>query len=172
LCWRRLLRVPWTARRSKRSIVKEINPEYTLGGLMLKLKLQYFGHLIRRVDSMEKIKGRRRGGWQMMMVGSHHWLNGLEAEEIVGDIEEKGSLVCCSSRKSRVGQDWTTIGLPWWVCWQSWLYSWGCASRTLCSVPLIYFDISCLVPLLIVVYCMNVHNYIESVCFCWAFWSL
>ena len=67
-CWRRLLRVPWTARRSNRSIVKEINPEYSLEGLMLKLKLQYFGHLLRRADSFEKtlmlpkIKGRRRKG--------------------------------------------------------------------------------------------------------------
>ena len=67
-CWRRLLRVPWTARRSKRSILKEISPEYSLEGLMLKLKLQYFGHLIRRTDSFEKIlmlgkiKGRRRKG--------------------------------------------------------------------------------------------------------------
>ena len=67
-CWRRLLRVPWTARRSNQSIVKEISPEYSLEGLMLKLKLQYFGHLMRRVDSLEKtlmlggIGGRRRRG--------------------------------------------------------------------------------------------------------------
>ena len=65
-CWRRLLRVPWTARRSNQSILKEINPEYSLEGLMLKLKLQYFGHLMRRTDSFEKtlmlgkIEGRRR----------------------------------------------------------------------------------------------------------------
>ena len=66
-CWRRLLRVPWTARRSSQSILKEINPEYSLEGLMLRLKLQYFGHLMRRTDSLEKtlmlgkIEGRRRG---------------------------------------------------------------------------------------------------------------
>ena len=71
-CWRRLLRVPWTARRSNQSILKEISPEYSLEGLMLKLKLQYFGHLMRRADSLEKtlmlgkIKGRRRRGWQRM----------------------------------------------------------------------------------------------------------
>ena len=71
-CWRRLLRVPWTARRSNQSILKEINPEYSLEGLMLKLKLQYFGHLVRRVDSFEKtlmlgkIEGRRRRGQQRM----------------------------------------------------------------------------------------------------------
>ena len=70
-CWRRLLRVPWTARRSNQSILKEINPEYSLEGLMLKLKLQYFGHLMQRTDSLEKtlmlgkIKGRRRGRQRM-----------------------------------------------------------------------------------------------------------
>ena len=77
-CWRRLLRVPWTARRSSQSILKEISPEYSLEGLMLKLKLQYFGHLMRRTDSLEKtlmlgkIEGRRRRGWQCM-----RWLNGI-----------------------------------------------------------------------------------------------
>ena len=71
-CWRRLLRVPWTARRSKQSILKEISPEYSLEGLMLKLNLQYFGHLIGKADSMEKtlmlgkIEGRRRRGGQRM----------------------------------------------------------------------------------------------------------
>ena len=71
-CWRRLLRVPWTSRRSKQSILKEISPECSLEGLMLKLKLQYFGHLMRRTDSFEKtlmlgkIEGRRRRGQQRM----------------------------------------------------------------------------------------------------------
>ena len=71
-CWRRLLRVPWTARRSNQSILKEISPKYSLEGLMLKLKLQYFGHLMRRTDSFKKIlmlgkiEGRRRRGWQRM----------------------------------------------------------------------------------------------------------
>ena len=77
-CWRRLLRVPWTARRSNKSILKEISPGCSLEGMMLKLKLQYFGHLIRRVDSLEKplmlggIGGRRRRGWQSM-----RWLDGI-----------------------------------------------------------------------------------------------
>ena len=77
-CWRRLLRVPWTARRSNQSILKEINPEYSLEGLMLKLKLQYFGHLMWRTDSFEKnlmlrkIEGRRRRGWQRM-----RWLDDI-----------------------------------------------------------------------------------------------
>ena len=71
-CWRRLLRVPWTAKRSNQSILKEINPEYSLGGQMLKLKLQYFGHLVRTADSLEKtlmlakIESKRRRGWQRM----------------------------------------------------------------------------------------------------------
>ena len=77
-CWRRLLRVPWTARRFNQSILKEISPEYSLEGLMLKLKLQYFGHMIQRTDSLEKtlmlgkIEGRRRKGWQRM-----RWLDGI-----------------------------------------------------------------------------------------------
>ena len=77
-CWRRLLRVPWTARRSNQSILKEISPECSLQGLMLKLKLQYFGHLTRRADSLEKtlmlgrIEGRRRRGRQRM-----RWLDGI-----------------------------------------------------------------------------------------------
>ena len=77
-CWRRLLRVPWTARRSNQSILKEINPEYSLEGLLLKLKFQYFGYLMRRADSLEKpmmlgkIEGRRRRGRQRM-----RWLDGI-----------------------------------------------------------------------------------------------
>ena len=77
-CWRRLLRVPWTARRSNQSILKEISPGCSLEGLILKLKLQYFGHLMRRADSLEKtlmlgkIEGRRRKGWQRM-----RWLDGI-----------------------------------------------------------------------------------------------
>ena len=77
-CWKRLLRVPWTTRRSNQSILKEISPEYSLEGLMLKLKLQHFGHLMQKVDSLEKtlmlggIRGRRRRGQQRM-----RWLDGI-----------------------------------------------------------------------------------------------
>ena len=77
-CWRRLLRVPWTARKSNQSILKEISPDYSLEGLMLKLKCQYFGHLMQRTDSFErtlmmwKIEGGRRRGWQKM-----RWLDGI-----------------------------------------------------------------------------------------------
>ena len=77
-CWRRLFRVPWTARRSNQSILQEINPDYSFEGLMLKLKLQYFGHLMRKADSLEKtlmlgkVEGRKRRGWQRM-----RWLDGI-----------------------------------------------------------------------------------------------
>ena len=83
LCWRRLLRVPWIERRSNQSILKEISPEYSLERLMLKLKLQYFGYLMRRADSLEKtlmlgkIEGRRRRGWQRM-----RWLDGISDSDM------------------------------------------------------------------------------------------
>ena len=90
-CWRRLLRVPWTARRSNQSVLKEISPGYSLEGLMLKLKLQYFGHLMRRADSFEKtltlgkIEGRRRRGRQRMK-----WLDGVtdSVDMSLGELRE------------------------------------------------------------------------------------
>ena len=102
LCrWRRLSRVPWTTRRSNQSILKEINSEYSLEGLMLKLKLQYFGHLMRRADLLEKTlmlgktEGRRRRRGQM--VGWHHWLNGHGFGWTLGVGNGQGGLACCSS---------------------------------------------------------------------------
>ena len=101
--WRRLLRVPWTVRRSNQSILKETNREYSLERLRLKLKLQYFGHLMWRVDSLEntlmleKTEGRRRRGWQDEVVGWRHWLNGHEFEETWGDREGQESLACHST---------------------------------------------------------------------------
>ena len=102
------MRVPWTARRSNQSILKEINPEYSLEGLMLKLKLQYFGHLMQITDSLEKtlmlgkINDRRRRldedeMEEDEMVGWHQQLNGHEFEQAPGVGDGQGSLVCCSS---------------------------------------------------------------------------
>ena len=103
-CWRRLLRVLWTARRSNQSLLKEISPEYSLEGLILKLKLQYFVHLMQRTDSLEKtlilgnIEGRRRRQRQDEMVGWHHWLKGHEFEQAPRVGDGQGSLACCISR--------------------------------------------------------------------------
>ena len=112
-CWRKLLRVPWTARRSNQSILKEISPEYSLEGQMLKLKLQYFGHLMGRPDSLEKIlmlgkiEGRRRRGWQRM-----RWLDGSTDSM---DTRSSGSWwwtekpdVLQSMGSQRVRPDWVT----------------------------------------------------------------
>ena len=97
------MRVPWTAKRSDQSILKEIRPEYSLEGLMLELKLQYFGHLMQRADLLEKTlmlrkieDGRRRGQQRDEMVGWHYQLNGHEFEQTPGDSEGQRSLVCCS----------------------------------------------------------------------------
>ena len=98
-CWRRLLRVHWIARRSNQPILKEISPECSLEGLVLKLKFQYFGHVMWRTDSSEKtlmlrkIGGRRRG-WQSMRW--HHWLDGREFEQAPGVGDGQGGPACCS----------------------------------------------------------------------------
>ena len=112
-CWRRLLRVPWTARRSNQSIQKEISPEYSLEGLMLKLKLQYFGHLMQRTNSLEKTLllgkiegGKRKGTTEHEMTGWHQWLNGHEFEKALGVGDGQGSLAVLQSMGSLSA--WTT----------------------------------------------------------------
>ena len=101
------MRVPWTARRSNQSILKEINPECSLEGLMLKLKHQYFGHLMQRAYSLEKTPGKNRRQEEKVttedeMVGWYHQLDGHESEQALGDNGGWGSLKCCSCR---VGHD-------------------------------------------------------------------
>ena len=117
-CWRRLLRVPWTARRSNQSILKKISPGYSLDGIMLKLKLQYFGYLMRRVDSLEKNSDAGRD-WRQEekvmtedeMAGWNYWLNGHEFERTLGVGDGQGGLACCDSWGSKESD--TTEGLNW-----------------------------------------------------------
>ena len=103
-CWRRLLKIPWTAGRSNQSIVKEISPGISLEGMILKLKLQYFGHLMRRVDSLEKTDAGRdwrqeeKGTTEDEMAGWHHGLDGCESECTLGVGNGQGGLACCNSQ--------------------------------------------------------------------------
>ena len=144
LCWRRVLRVPWTARRSNPSTLKEINPDYSLEGLMLKLKLQYFGHLMERTDSLEKtlmlgkIEGRRRRGWQRM-----RWLGGITDSmdmslsslwELVLDRESWRAIV------HWVAKSWTRLS-----DWTGWLTD-QFLRPTLLADTIIYFRFKLHIP--------------------------
>ena len=105
-CWRRLLRVPWTARRSNQSILKKISPGISLEGMMLKLKLQYFGHLMRRRWEGLWVGGEGDDrGWD---AGWHHWLDGCESEWTLGVGDGQGGLACYDSWGCKVGHDWAT----------------------------------------------------------------
>ena len=120
-CWRWLLRVSWTARRSNQSILKEISPGISLEGMMLKLKLQYFGHLMRRFDSLEKTLmlglfqhhwgQEEKGKTEDEMAGWHYWLDGCEFEWNPGVGDGQGGLVCCDSRGRKESD--TTERLNW-----------------------------------------------------------
>ena len=114
-CWRRLLRVPWTVRRSNQSILKEINPKYSLEGLMVRLKLQYFGHLMWRakftgknLDAGKDWRQKEKWVAEDEMVRQHHWPQGHEFEQTLCDSGEQRSLVCCSSWGRRIGHDLAT----------------------------------------------------------------
>ena len=123
-CWRRLLRVLWTARRSNHSILKEISPAYSLEGLALKLKLQYFGHLMGELTHWRKpwcweiLKAGGEGDTEDEMVGWHHWFNGHGFEEAQGVGDGQGGLACCSpwDRKNRTWlSDWTELNINWFL---------------------------------------------------------
>ena len=142
-CWRSLLRVPWTARRSNQSILKDISPEYALEGLMLKMKLQYFGHLMQRTNSLEKnlmlgkIEGRRRRGWQRMK-----WLDGISdrMDMSLSKLQEMMDGGSGHAAVHRVAKSWTRARHDWMTEQQQSRKDAGAASYllmspTMCFLP-------------------------------------
>ena len=131
-CWRRLLRIPWTERKSNQSILKEISSEYSLERLMLKLKLQYFCHLMRRTDPLEKTlmlgktEGRKRSGWQRMEW--HHWLDGMSLSkpcELVMDRKAWHAAVYGVSKSRSWLRDWTKLNMHCYKLIQSLSETWN-----------------------------------------------
>ena len=123
-CWRRLLRVPWTARRCNQSILKEISPGISLERMMLKLKLQYFGHLMWRLIGRDFDAGRdwgqeEKGTTEDEMPGWHHWLDGRESEWTLGVGDGQGGLACCDSwcrKESDTTERLNWTELNWTLC--------------------------------------------------------
>ena len=135
-CWRRLSRVPWTARRSNQSVLKEISLEYSLEGLMLKLKLQYFDHSMQRTDSFKDrdsgkdCRWKKKGTTEDEMVGWHPQLCGHEFEQAPGVGDGQGSLVCCSSWGHK------KLDRTEWLNWpESPPYLWFCFSVSVTLGP-------------------------------------
>ena len=145
-CWKRLLRVPWTARRSNQSILKEISPEYSLEGLMLKLKLQYFGHLMQEMthwknpDAGKDWRQEERGwGWDVWMASLTRWTWVWVSSGSWWWTRKPGMLL--SMGLERVGHDWATE-LNWIVCSIFWLLNSRICFKVICSVLLILMLIS------------------------------
>ena len=170
-CWRRLLRVPWSARRSSQSILKEISPGCSLEGMMVKLKLQYFGHLMRRVDSLEKTDAGRdwgqeeKGTTEDEMAGWHHWLDGHEFEWTLGDGDRQGGLAWCDSWGCKESDEtewlnWTELILimrqhmqkspflkPWIFLPLKGLWWWWCLVAKSCLTLATPWTVACQAPL-------------------------